>query len=465
MLFGRRRAGSDRLNRVDDILAEWIAWSLSTDPADRPAAERAIAGLYRLHGLAPPTFVWVDSPVTGVLAGWILSGAKPVRPRLGKRVPSLRSILADPMWDRIGPAYRDSALASVTAALGDRVRLDDPPRDRLGPPLRSGLTFRASLLTVPDASRVAAVRARARARGRLPVTLWDVRFLSRLPLGLDVVLDASYRTGLSDPERAALEEAAPASRATSVQRLIDRGCFQVLRPADDVRGLSPWPEIPPSFTAGTLERTSQFSAPWLGRADVCRRLGLVRYTRTVDAMLDLLAAAVRSCGAWWPHPEICVVAERPVRYRADRPHRHAPRPHGAEGPALEWRDGWALHAWRGVPVSRELIAGEVTRLDWLREPNAEVRRAIVERMGYAWLLDNATSRMIATDDYGTLWWILDPHDLLGILLVDVVNSTPEPDGSVKRYLLRVPPDQTVPRDAIGWTFGLAPGEYGPMTMT
>lgn len=49
--------------------------------------------------------------------------------------------------------------------------------------------------------------------------------------------------------------------------------------------------------------------------------------------------------------------------------------------------------------------------------------------------------------------------------MDVLNSTPEPDGTWRRYVLRVPPDQRVPRDAIGWTFGLAPGTYHPIEMT
>jgi hypothetical protein len=52
-----------------------------------------------------------------------------------------------------------------------------------------------------------------------------------------------------------------------------------------------------------------------------------------------------------------------------------------------------------------------------------------------------------------------------VVLVDVVNSTLEPDGSQRRYVLRVPPDQRVPRDAIGWTFGLPPGAYQPAEMT
>ncbi|TKK90536.1 hypothetical protein FDA94_05965 [Herbidospora galbida] len=44
------------------IREEWLRVALSTEPADRPEAESAIAGLYRLNGLPPPRFHWVSSP-------------------------------------------------------------------------------------------------------------------------------------------------------------------------------------------------------------------------------------------------------------------------------------------------------------------------------------------------------------------------------------------------------------------
>lgn len=45
---------------------QWLGLALSTLPADRPAAEAAISGLYRLLGLSPPRFHWVASPVAAL---------------------------------------------------------------------------------------------------------------------------------------------------------------------------------------------------------------------------------------------------------------------------------------------------------------------------------------------------------------------------------------------------------------
>lgn len=52
-------------SRSADLLAirsEWLGHALSTDPADRPAAEEAVSSLYGATGRPPPRFVWVDSP-------------------------------------------------------------------------------------------------------------------------------------------------------------------------------------------------------------------------------------------------------------------------------------------------------------------------------------------------------------------------------------------------------------------
>ncbi|MGW6932125.1 DUF6745 domain-containing protein [Lentzea sp. NPDC054927] len=48
--------------RSPDISSRWLSYALCTDPADRPAAEQAVAQLYAATGRPPPGFVWVRSP-------------------------------------------------------------------------------------------------------------------------------------------------------------------------------------------------------------------------------------------------------------------------------------------------------------------------------------------------------------------------------------------------------------------
>jgi len=67
--------------------------------------------------------------------------------------------------------------------------------------------------------------------------------------------------------------------------------------------------------------------------------------------------------------------------------------------------------------------------------------------------------VIAKDEYGELLSWGDRN------AVKVINSSPEPDGSFKTYILRVPPDIKTPREAIAWSFGMRAHEYQPKVMT
>jgi hypothetical protein len=52
-----------------------------------------------------------------------------------------------------------------------------------------------------------------------------------------------------------------------------------------------------------------------------------------------------------------------------------------------------------------------------------------------------------------------------IVLVHVTNATPEPDGSLKKYVLRVPPTMARARQAVAWTFGMREDRYRPTRET
>ncbi|MFD4433505.1 DUF6745 domain-containing protein [Nocardia sp. NPDC058497] len=52
-----------------------------------------------------------------------------------------------------------------------------------------------------------------------------------------------------------------------------------------------------------------------------------------------------------------------------------------------------------------------------------------------------------------------------VVIVEVVNSTLEPDGSNRTYWLRVPPTTRTAREGVAWTFGLAAEAYEPVQQT
>ncbi|ADI05687.1 hypothetical protein SBI_02566 [Streptomyces bingchenggensis BCW-1] len=174
------------------------------------------------------------------------------------------------------------------------------------------------------------------------------------------------------------------------------------------------------------------------------------------------AAVARSAGWWWPYEKAVVIAERPVTLRRDE----AGRLDSGTGPALDYPDGFALYAWRGMPVPADFL-GQLSELTAERirtEENAELRRVMLEHYGYDRYLTESGAQPVHRDETGVLWRIEMAGDE-PVAMVEVVNSTPEPDGTHRTYWLRVPPRTATAREGVAWTFGLDAEGYAPERQT
>ncbi|WP_443063854.1 DUF6745 domain-containing protein [Streptomyces sp. NBC_00659] len=175
-----------------------------------------------------------------------------------------------------------------------------------------------------------------------------------------------------------------------------------------------------------------------------------------------IAAVAREAGWWWPYEKVAVISERPLSLHRDE----AGRLDRGDGPALRYADGFELCAWRGMPVPRTFL-DELTALTPERirdEENAELRRVMLEYYGYDRYLDESGAVPVHRDETGVLWRV----ELAGdedVVMVEVVNSTPEPDGTNRTYWLRVPPTTRTAREGVAWTFGLAAEAYEPSRQT
>ncbi|MEU6953235.1 DUF6745 domain-containing protein [Streptomyces sp. NPDC045714] len=175
-----------------------------------------------------------------------------------------------------------------------------------------------------------------------------------------------------------------------------------------------------------------------------------------------LAEVARTAGWWWPYEHAVVISERPDVLHRDEAGR---LDHG-EGPALAYGDGFALHAWRGMPVPAAFLA-ELSSLTPERiraEENAELRRVMLEYYGYDRYLTESGAEPVHRDETGILWRISLSGDE-DVVMVEVVNSTPEPDGTYRTYWLRVPPATRTAKDGVAWTFGLDGAAYAPVRQT
>ena len=168
------------------------------------------------------------------------------------------------------------------------------------------------------------------------------------------------------------------------------------------------------------------------------------------------AETVESACWWYPHRDFLMVCERPTAIHRELTNPQVTRGwgshrlHCADGPAVAFRDGWGVYAIHGVQVPAYVVL-EPEKITWQAigaENNAEVRRIMIDRYGPdRYVVDSgaevtheisADFPMIGLKSARVLRKDV-PNDE-PIVYVDLLNSTPEPDGSVKRYMLRVDPN-------------------------
>jgi len=217
----------------------------------------------------------------------------------------------------------------------------------------------------------------------------------------------------------------------------------------------------------------QHELAWSVYYAFAEHIGL-RFTASQSALLRGWNTLGESAG-WWCcfGNDDLFVCERPSIQAVDAEGRL----HAENGPALLCRDGWPVHAWHGVMVPEKVIeaAASLTPREITDERNAEVRRVMLERFGSERYLREIDAKILDNDPdlsipvLGCRGGILRRAELPDdepLVMVTVTNSSPEPDGTFKRYVLRVPPQIQTVREAVAWTWGFErPDQYAPVVET
>jgi hypothetical protein len=188
--------------------------------------------------------------------------------------------------------------------------------------------------------------------------------------------------------------------------------------------------------------------------DVC---GLTRHTAPLAGLWQI----AKNAGWMIPHQRICWLSERPALIA----HDPAGRLHAAKGPAIRYRDGWSAYAWKGVLVPAWLIERPefVTVRTIAGAGDPQVRRCMIDILTPQRFIETGGAYRVSQDETGILWrqrWRWEAW-----AAVEVVNGTPEPDGSLKRYFLQVPANVRSAREGVAWTYGLTEHRYRPVART
>ncbi len=171
----------------------------------------------------------------------------------------------------------------------------------------------------------------------------------------------------------------------------------------------------------------------------------------------------KNCGPIVMHKDFCIVSEFPSHYNVDQDGRL----HGDGHPSQQWKDGWKLYHWHGVRVTRQFAEAPetITVNDIENESNLEMRRLMLDRYGIKKFLVDVGAKEVQRDECGILYRHNFHEALEPIVMVEVTNSTKEPDGTYKKYFLRVPPNITTAKAGIAWTFNMDMNDYSPVVQT
>ena len=135
-------------------------------------------------------------------------------------------------------------------------------------------------------------------------------------------------------------------------------------------------------------------------------------------------------------PDFTIISDRPEIIKVDEQNRL----HSENGPAVKWRDEMEQFYFHGVGVPGFVIVSpeKITIKDIEQEKNAEIRRIMIQRYkgGVKAYMKDSNAKKVSEDEWGIIW-LKERGDDFPLVVVEVVNSTPEPDGSFKHYWLRV----------------------------
>jgi internalin A len=163
------------------------------------------------------------------------------------------------------------------------------------------------------------------------------------------------------------------------------------------------------------------------------------------------------CGWIFPFEKICAVCDRPRHLRFDSQNRL----HAEGEPAIEFADGWNFYYYHGVRLPEEY--GQLHPNQWqsqwlLTEKNAELRRVLIQGIGYDRLCQELEAKQIDSwQEYALLQ--IDNADVEPICLLKMTCPS---TGFI--HALRVPPNLASARKAIRWVnWDIDPEEFSVQT--
>jgi internalin A len=183
----------------------------------------------------------------------------------------------------------------------------------------------------------------------------------------------------------------------------------------------------------------------------------VNLSQKTQEILRCQKLLFEECGWIVAFEKIGAVCDRPRHLRFDSQNRL----HAEGEPAIEFADGWKIYFDHGVRLPEQY--GQLHPNQWqsqwiLTEYNAELRRVLIEGIGYDRIIQELEAKQIDSwQEYALLQ--IDNADVEPICLLKMTCPS---TGFI--HALRVPPNLTSAREAIGWVnWDIDPEEFSVQT--
>jgi hypothetical protein len=461
--------------RMKEWADKWIEIGLRTGPAEREKFAQAAEVCYRAAGVAwPGNVVWVASPLVLKLAAPLAAVAIELR-----RQRLLQHVVNDALRDLVNHVAR--------RAVGD---------DAVGQAVR-----RAVLDAVNSAVRGAAagVAVDAGERGNVRDAIHRVLHAVAFKFNINEIIDRAiplslYMDDMDIDVHSAVSDRvdeaviAPARHAT---RCVYDGIDDALMVArcNDLM-LQAVSASARRAAGGNVDEAVDYGMAFHAIAEVLQavldRTGKQIYfngNQFSDASSDearansffrdvcglrmgegppAYEATLEAAHQWYSHFDFVMACERPAAiHREPAAPGTTPRPgwrdthrlHCGDGSAIAFQDGWGVYALDGVQIpfkQRHIVERPeaITVKEIEAEKNTEIRRLMIDRYGpERYVADSGATVVDELDADHPIAGLRtgrllrkDVPDHEPIIYADLLNSTPEPDGTHKRYMLRIDPN-------------------------
>ncbi|CBN57422.1 MULTISPECIES: DUF6745 domain-containing protein [Kamptonema] len=172
---------------------------------------------------------------------------------------------------------------------------------------------------------------------------------------------------------------------------------------------------------------------------------------------NIFQGLVKNCAWIYPFENACIICDRPTKLSFDSESEL----HAEGEPAVELADGYRFYSYHGVTLPEKY--GKLHPQQWqaqwlLEEYNAELRRVLIQNIGYSRIAQELQAKQLDTwQEYALLK--IDCADVEPLYLLKMTCPS-------TRFIhaLRVPPDVRSAREAIRWVnWGTDPEEFSVQT--